>query len=269
MKRFRDSASGSDADSGSEGADETSGDRIAPSTEEPPVSREHHNATLGPTLRSAGLGKASKCFLCAYTDEKLAEGSIFSDTHGPIERVTRLWQAHADTMDADLLAADCHKLLLQLVSAYAPPPLTEPASAAIGDTHGSGGVGAFEEVTPGDVKRHFTVCMVTDGARLTAMKASFRHLVQLEVACAQGALGASSPTPRVRGALSPGQRLTRPARRRICRDVQRVRQNGAPPTRPGDVGPASQGERGNAENEPADLRIRGEACVSAADAKRA
>jgi hypothetical protein len=91
MKRTRgDSASGSD--SGSEGADETSsGDRIAPSTE-PPASREHHNATLGPTLRSAGLGKATKCFLCAYTDEKLAEGSIFGDTHGPIERVTRLWQ---------------------------------------------------------------------------------------------------------------------------------------------------------------------------------
>jgi hypothetical protein len=184
MKRTRDSASGSE--SGSEGADETSGDRIAPSTE-PPASREHLNATLGPTLRSAGLGKASKCFLCAYTDEKLAEGSIFGDSHGPIERVTRLWQAHADSMDADLLAADCHKLLVQLVSAYAPPQLTEPASAAIGDTHGSGGVETFEEVTPSDIKRHFTLCMTTREARLTALKASFRHLAQLEMACAQGA----------------------------------------------------------------------------------
>jgi len=217
MKRSRDSAGGSD--SGSEGADETSGDRIAPSTE-PPASREHHNATLGPTLRSAGLGKASKCFLCAYTDEKLAEGSIFGDSHGPIERVTRLWQAHADSMDADLLAADCHKLLVQLVSAYAPPLLTEPASAAIGDTHGSGGVEAFEDVTPGDIKRHFSVCMVTDDARLTAMKASFRHLVQLEVACAQGAMGSLRPH-------TPGWTATdASARRQGC--IARAPKRGVP-----------------------------------------
>jgi hypothetical protein len=115
-----------------------------------------------------------------------------------------MWKAHADSMDADLLAVDCHKLLVQLVSAYAPPTLTEPASAAIGDTHGSGGVGTFEDVTPSDIKRHFTVCMVTDDARLTAMKASFRHLVQLEVACAQGAMGASGPhTPGYGGRFVP------------------------------------------------------------------
>jgi hypothetical protein len=137
-------------------------------------------------------------------------------------------------MDGDLLAADCHKLLMQLVSAYAPPPPTEPTSAAVGDTHGSGDAGSFEDVTPSDVKRHFTVCMTTREARLTALKASFRHLTQLEMACAQGALGAQSV---------PGQRLTRPRARRICRDVQCVRQDGAPKTRPNDVRATTQGER--------------------------
>jgi hypothetical protein len=208
---------------------------IKPSTE-PPVSREHHDATLGLTLRSAGLGKASTCFLCAYTDEKLAEGSIFGDTHGPIGRVTRLWQvrglrslrnpalayhfqecslthptpvgvwgetpqAHADTMDGDLLAADCHKLLMQLVSAYAPPPPTELTSAAVGDTHGSGGAASFDDVTPSDIKRHFTVCMTTHEARMTTLKASFRHVAQLGTACSQGkgkgsgACGPLDPAP--------------------------------------------------------------------------
>ena len=40
------------------------------------------------TLYSIGLGKSTKCFLCVYTDEKLAEGSIFVEaTRGPFEEV--------------------------------------------------------------------------------------------------------------------------------------------------------------------------------------
>ena len=38
------------------------------------------------TLYSVGLGRSANCFLCVYTDETLAEGSMFLDaTRGPLE----------------------------------------------------------------------------------------------------------------------------------------------------------------------------------------
>jgi hypothetical protein len=90
---------------------------------------------------------------------------------------------------------------MQLVSAYAPPS-SDPTSAVVGDTHGSGGAGAFEDVTPSDIKRHFTLCMTTREARLTALKASFRHVAQLETACAQGMYTACAKTGRPRPDLT-------------------------------------------------------------------
>ena len=48
------------------------------------------------TLYSIGLGKSTKCFLCVYTDEKLAEGSVFLDaTRGPLEEVSAAQPAAA------------------------------------------------------------------------------------------------------------------------------------------------------------------------------
>lgn len=186
MKRPRETSGGDVASddpsaSESERADETPD---AGQTNGPTGSRDHLNITLGPTLRSAGLGRARACFLCTFTDGKLSEGSIFADEFGPVERVTRLWRENVDNMDVDLLANDCHTLLVQLVSAYAPPPL----GASLGDEDDGAATGtaaAYGLITADDVKHHFTVCMTTREARLTALKSSFRHLAQLESACAQ------------------------------------------------------------------------------------
>jgi hypothetical protein len=55
-----------------------------------PASTDHElpDELVDRTLYSVGLGKSTKCFLCVYTDEKLAEGSVFLDaTRGPLEEV--------------------------------------------------------------------------------------------------------------------------------------------------------------------------------------
>jgi hypothetical protein len=197
MKRPRETPSGdidSDDLSESERADETPD---TGQTEGPTASRGHLNATLGPTLHSAGLGRLKQCFLCSHTDAKLADGSIFAEEFGPVERVTRLWRENVDKMDADLLANDCHTLLMQLVSAYAPPS----SEAGLGGDDNDGATGAaaaFGGITADDIKHHYTVCMTTREARLTALKASFRHVAQLESACAHSMYMACKKTGRPR-----------------------------------------------------------------------
>jgi hypothetical protein len=199
MKRPRETSGGDVASedpsaSDSERADETPD---AVHTDCPTGSRDHLNITLGPTLRSAGLGKARACFLCTFTDGKLAEGSIFADEFGPVERVTRLWRENVDNMDADLLANDCHTLLMQLVSAYATP--SSEAGLVDDDNDGAtGAAAAFGGITADDIKHHYTVCMTTREARLTALKASFRHVAQLESACAHSMYTACKKTGRPR-----------------------------------------------------------------------
>jgi hypothetical protein len=200
MKRPRETPSGDVASddlsaSDSERADETPGD--TGHTDGPTASRDHPNITLGPTLRSSGLGRLKQCFLCSHTDAKLAEGSIFAEEFGPVERVTRLWRENVDSMDADLLANECHALLMQLVSAYA--PLTSETGLGDDDNDGvTGAAAAFGGITADDIKHHYTVCMTTRDARLTALKASFRHVAQLESACAHSMYTACKKTGRPR-----------------------------------------------------------------------
>ena len=43
----------------------------------------------------------------------------------------------------------------------------------------------MDDVTPEAIKRHFLVCETTREARLDALKSSFRHVAQLEQACAK------------------------------------------------------------------------------------
>jgi hypothetical protein len=199
MKRSRETSGGDVASDDPSASDSEHGDETpATGTEGPTASRDHLNVTLGPTLHSAGLGRLKQCFLCSHTDAKLAEGSIFADEFGPIERVTRLWREHVDTMDVDLLANDCHALLMQLVSAYAPPPSEAGLGEDDNDGAATGAAAAYRQVTAADIKHHYTVCMTTREARLTALKASFRHVAQLESACAASMYTACKKTGRPR-----------------------------------------------------------------------
>jgi len=61
------------------------------------------------TLYSIGLGRSTKCFLCVYTDERLAEGSIFLDaTSGPLEEVNAAGAAfYQPFVSADALNGAC------------------------------------------------------------------------------------------------------------------------------------------------------------------
>jgi hypothetical protein len=164
MKRSLETSGGdidSDDLSESERADETPD---TGQTEGPTASRGHLNATLGPTLHSAGLGRLKQCFLCCHTDAKLADGSIFAEEFGPVERVTRLWRENVDSMDADLLANECHTLLMQLISAYAPP---SSEAGLGGDDNGvTGAAAAFGGITADDIKHHYTVCMTDSGGQV-------------------------------------------------------------------------------------------------------
>ena len=147
-------------------------------------------ATLDKTLLSAGLGKEQQCFLCSFTDQRLTDGSMFvgEDGQGPVEQVTRYWNANAQNVDVDRLSRDCHALLLRILSEFAPLDSlgeTQPdegggAGTATNPAHRS----ALEGVTPEAIKRHFVLCMTTGNARLNALRASFRHVAQLEHACA-------------------------------------------------------------------------------------
>ena len=66
-----------------EGESDETGGRPLPS-----IDHELADELADRTLYSVGLGKSPKCFLCVYTDEKLAEGSMFLDaTRGPLEEV--------------------------------------------------------------------------------------------------------------------------------------------------------------------------------------
>jgi hypothetical protein len=83
---------------GSASTGDGAGDGETPASVPTPDDEARHygNATLGPTLRSAGLGQTSRCFLCTFTDAMLAEGSMFADACGPLERVARYWNENVD-----------------------------------------------------------------------------------------------------------------------------------------------------------------------------
>lgn len=141
----------------------------------PSIDHELADELADHTLYSIGLGKSTKCFLCVYTDEKLAEGSMFLDaTRGPLEEVKRLWRHGADAMDVDALAQECCDLLHKRLAAISIDDISE------GDK--SPGIA---DVTPEAIKRHFLVCETTREARLDALKSSFRNVAQLEQACAK------------------------------------------------------------------------------------
>jgi hypothetical protein len=171
--------------------------------------RQYGNATLGPTLRSAGLGQTSRCFLCTFTDAALAEGSMFPGAIGPLKRVTLYWNENVDTMDVVALSEDCLKLLRDNLKQFVLTPLSivddtdristgESAGVCTGSDHpnsapGGGSSEAEDEVTrhmtladvtPECIRTHFTVCATTPAARLSSLKQSCRHLAQLASALA-------------------------------------------------------------------------------------
>lgn len=176
------------------------GDGQAPASVPTPGdgARNYGNATLGPTLRSAGLGQISRCFLCTFTDAMLADGSMFADACGPLERVARFWNENADTMDMQVLSEECLNLLREQLKHYVTTPLNIDADRiSTGESAGLGGLGGevpagtevarqmtLADVTPQCIKHHFTMCVTTRSARLTTLRMSFRHIAQLEAACA-------------------------------------------------------------------------------------
>ena len=175
-------------------------------------------ATLGPTLRSAGLGQSTRCFLCTFTDAALADGSLFADACGPLERVSRYWNEHVETMEAHALSEDCLKLLRKYLSHYNLTTLdVDSDRMSTGESAGRGptdpeprGTGAesprdqrevtrrmtLDDVTPACILTHFTVCATTRAARLSTLKMSFRHVAQLEAACAGSMYSKCSKTGR-------------------------------------------------------------------------
>lgn len=162
---------------------------------DPTATREHLNDALEQTLRSAQLGKGRRCFLCTYTDGSLADGTMFASDSGPIDQVSKLWRHNVDTTDADTLARDCCELLKRLVSEYAPDPASGEANG--GESDGARPV-CLDDITPDAVKHHFCVCETTKLARLDALKGSFRHVAQLELACARGMYTECAKTGRPR-----------------------------------------------------------------------
>jgi hypothetical protein len=56
--------------------------------------------------------------LCTFTDAALADGSMFADACGPLERVSRYWNEHVESMDTHALSEDCLKLLRKYLSQY-------------------------------------------------------------------------------------------------------------------------------------------------------
>lgn len=141
-------------------------------------SRDHLDAHPTPTLRSVDLGAERRCFLCAFSDETLADESLFVECVGPIAKVTRMWRAGADTTDADALARDCCLLLRGLLREFlhdAAPGAESPAAPELaGDSAAAAPRPTLDDVTPEAVKHHFTVCVATPEARLNTLKNSFR-----------------------------------------------------------------------------------------------
>lgn len=187
MKRPHDGGDDSDGDEAIDSAEQTGG---TPSSPHGGASREHLNATLGATLRSVDLGKPRKCFLCTYTDEQLAQDSIFAQDDGPIERVTHYWKAHVDIVDADKLAEDCLRLLRERISAFA-PPVGSGVSGVIEESGGCDKGYADVHVTAADVRKHFTECDISDDG-LPGMKLLFRQQVRLATA-ASGVMYSECP----------------------------------------------------------------------------
>ena len=56
----------------------------------------------------------------------------------------------------------------------------------------------LDDVTPACILTHFTVCATTRAARLSTLKMSFRHVAQLEAACAGSMYSKCSKTGRPR-----------------------------------------------------------------------
>jgi hypothetical protein len=77
-------------------------------------------------------------------------------------------------MDVDALAQECCDLLHKRLAAISIDGISEGDKCP-----------GITDVTPEAIKRHFLVCETTREARLDALKSSFRHVAQLEQACAK------------------------------------------------------------------------------------
>jgi hypothetical protein len=108
---------------------------------------------------------------------KLSESTIFvTGDAGPIEQVKQMWRGAVDSCDVDALARDCCALLLQKMGAFDLSAATDGEAAEGEATTGEHLPRAgTPEITPEAIKRHFLVCEVTKGARMDALKGSFRH----------------------------------------------------------------------------------------------
>ena len=204
--------------SSEEDGDASTGDGHPPPSGHAPdeAPREYGDGTLGPTLRSAGLGQSTRCFLCTFTDAALADGSMFAEACGPLERVGRYWSEHVETMDAHALSEDCLKLLRKYLAQYDLTTLNVDSDRmSTGESAGGGEEGrpstapssdqrevtrrmTLDDVTPACILTHFTVCATTRAARLSTLKMSFRHVAQLEAACAGSMYSKCSKTGRPR-----------------------------------------------------------------------
>ena len=78
-------------------------------------------------------------------------------------------------MDVDALAQECCDLLHKRLAAISIDDIRAEDEKRPG----------IADVTPEAIKRHFLVCETTREARLDALKSSFRHVAQLEQACAK------------------------------------------------------------------------------------
>ena len=186
-KRKRDGVTGE----GSDLEDDSKSHHVSESAETGRTSSRDH-VILDATLHSAGLGKGLKCFLCTFTDEKLADGSMFIDaSRGPVEEVKRLWRHGADTMDINALARECCDLLHKRLDAIS-------LKDAGGDESETDRRPRIEDITPEAIKRHFLICETTREARLDALKCSFRHVAQLEHACAKSMYTEDAKTRKAR-----------------------------------------------------------------------
>jgi hypothetical protein len=138
---------------------------------------------------------------------------MFADACGPLERVARYWNANVETMDVRALSEDCLKLLRKYLKHYAITSLSVDADRlSTGESGQTGCPGGeqqpeadevarqmtLEDVTPECVLNHFTLCVTTRAARLSTLKMSFRHIAQLEAACAGSMYAKCAKTGRPR-----------------------------------------------------------------------
>ena len=179
------------------------------------TARDHAMGANTKTLYSADLGFRKGCFLCDFTDAHLLESTIFAASDaGPIEEVKRMWREGADTCDTAALARDCCDLLRRKMSAF---DFLTPAAEGTGEHPPR----AVPEITPESVLRHFMVCETTRNARLDALKGSFRHLTQLEQACASSMYERDEKTGKARPNAQMAQLLLKAnsAMMRTCAQI--------------------------------------------------